>query len=148
MEENIKKERKIPKPNNMIRVPTTTQGDFFKWWCIFLRPFVNLTNREIDVIASFLKQRWELSKHISDPALLDVMVMSEDTRKKVIEDCNITQQHFYVVMSNLRKNNVIVNNVINPRLIPNVREANPEEGEDGKFRLMILFDANSQQPKK
>ena len=143
MEENNKaKERKIPKPNNMIRVPTSTQGDFFKWWCIFLRPFVNLTNREIDVIASFLKQRWELSKHISDPALLDVMVMSEDTRKKVIEDCNITQQHFYVVMSNLRKNNIIVNNVINPKLIPNVREANPEEGEDGKFRLMILFDAS------
>lgn len=130
--------RKLPIPNNMITVPTSPETDFFKWWCVFLRPFVNLTNREIDVIASFLKQRWELSKSISDPAILDNMVMNNNTIKKVIDDCKITQQHFYVVMSNLRKNNIIVNNVINPRLIPNVKQE-----DNGKFRLLILFDPNA-----
>lgn len=125
------------KPNNMIPVPVTTSMEFFRWWCIFLRPFINLTNREIDVIASFLKQRWELSKHISDPAILDTMVMSEDTKNKVIEECNITQQHFYVVMSNLRKHKVILGNVINPRLIPNVRQ-----DDNGVFQLLILFKNN------
>lgn len=125
------------KPNNIVTVPTSLGLDFFKWWCIFLRPFINLTNREIDVIASFLKQRWELSKSISDPAILDTMVMSETTKNKVIEECNITQSHFYVVMSNLRKNNIIVNNTIQPRLIPNIRK-----DDNGCFQLLILFKDN------
>ena len=77
---------KLPKPNNIVAVPTSLGIEFFKWWCIFLRPFVNLTNREIDVVASFLKQRWELSKHISDPTILDKMSMSEDTKAKVQEE--------------------------------------------------------------
>lgn len=123
-----------PKPNNVVAVPVSSDIEFFKRWCIFLRPFINLTNREIDIIASFLKQRWELSKNISDPAILDTMVMSESTKNKVIEECNITQQHFYVVMSNLRKNKVIVDNKINPRLIPNIRK-----DDKGCFQLLILF---------
>lgn len=131
--------RKMPKPNNIVTVPTALDTDFFKWWCVFLRPFINLTNREIDVIASFLKQRWELSKVISDPVILDAMVMNDDTKKKVIEECNITLQHFYVVMSNLRKNKVITGNSINPRLIPNIRQ-----DDNGTFQLLILF----KEPKK
>lgn len=124
----------LPKPNNIVTVPTSLGTEFFKWWCVFLRPFINLTNREIDVIASFLKQRWELSKSISDPAILDTMIMSETTKSKVIEECKITQQHFYVVMSNLRKNKVIVNNTINPRLVPNIRK-----DDKGCFQLLVLF---------
>lgn len=131
---NTTNKNSLPKPNNIVTVPTSPGLGFFKWWCVFLRPFINLTNREIDVIASFLKQRWELSKRITDPAILDTMVMSEMTKNKVIEECKITQQHFYVVMSNLRKNNVIVKNTINPRLIPNIRE-----DDKGCFQLLILF---------
>ena len=130
--------KKLPKPNNIVAVPASLDNNFFRWWCVFLRPFVNLTNREIDVIASFLKQRYELSKHISDPSILDIMVMSEDTKKKVIEECGLTLQHFYVVMSNLRKNKVIVNDVINPRLIPNIRK-----DDNGVFQLLILFKDNA-----
>lgn len=126
--------KKLPKPNNVVMVPTSSPLDFFRWWCVFLRPFVKLTNREIDVIASFLNQRWELSKHISDPAILDTMVMSEEIKKKVMEECKITLQHFYVVISNLKKNNIINNNVINPRLIPNIRQ-----DDNGCFQLLILF---------
>lgn len=129
--------RAAPKPNNIVTVPTSLGLEFFKWWCVFLRPFINLTNREIDVIASFLKQRWELSKNISDPVILDTMLMSETTKNKVLAECNITQQHFYVVMSNLRKNNVIVNNTINPRLVPNIRK-----DDNGCFQLLILFKDN------
>lgn len=134
-----KEQKKIVrrKPNNAFTVPTTPGVDFFRWWCIFLRPFIKLTGREIDVIANFLNQRYILSKSISDPSILDTMVMSEATKNKVIEECNITHQHFYVVMSNLRKNKVIVNDIINPRLIPNIR---PDD--NGNFQLLILFKDN------
>ena len=128
----------LSKPNNIVTVPIAPGIEFFKWWCIFLRPFINLTNREIDVIAGFLKQRWELSKSISDPSIRDAMTMSETTKNKVIEECHITQSHFYVVMSNLRKNKVIVNDLINPRLIPNIRK-----DDNGCFQLLILFKENT-----
>lgn len=62
--------------------------------------------------------------------------MSNDTKKKVIEECGITQEHFYVVMSNLKKGRVIVNDVINPRLIPNIRV----DEKTGYFQLLILFN--------
>lgn len=131
---NVTNKPELHKPNNVVTVPTSPGLEFFKWWCIFLRPFINLTNREIDIISSFLKQRWELSNSISDPAILDTVIMSEDTKNKVIKECNITQQHFYVVMSNLRKNKVIIGNAINPRLIPNIRK-----DDNGCFQLLILF---------
>ena len=126
--------RKLHKPNNVVAVPVKDDLSFFKWWCVFLRPFVDLTNREIDVVSELLRQRWELSKVISDPAVLDTMVMNDNTKKKVIENCKITKQHLYVILSNLKKNKVIVNNIINPRLIPNIRQ-----DDNGYFQLLILF---------
>ena len=130
---------RLPKPNNIITIPVVREYDFFHWWCVFLRPIVNLTNREIDVIASFLKQRWELSKSISDQAILDEMVMSDATKRKVMDECGISLQHFYVVMSNLRKSKIIDKGKINPRLIPNIRQ-----DSDDYFQLMILFKKQKQ----
>jgi hypothetical protein len=129
--EEMKKLKEMYKPNNVFNVPVSSTLDFFKWWCIFLRPFVPLTERETDVVASFLKQRWELSKIISDPVILDTIVMSSDTINKVVQECKITKQHFYVVMSSLKKKSVI-DGKINPKLIPNLKE-------DGIFKLDILF---------
>ena len=128
-------ERKVPLPNNLIRVPTSLDTDFFKWWCTFLRPFVKLTDKEIDVVSSLLKQRWEMSKIISDPSTLDRQLMESSTREKIIEECHITQAHYYVIMSSLRKNRVIINNCINPKLIPNIKE----ENGNFPFQLLILF---------
>lgn len=127
----------LPKPNNIVVVPISMGIGFFRWWCTFLKSFISLTPRELDVTASFLKQRWELSKSIDDPSILDEMVMSESTKKKVIDECEITKQHFYVVMSNLRKNKVIINDKINSRLIPNIRK-----DDNGCFQLLILFKDN------
>ena len=122
------------KPNNLLVVQAGPTTGFFKKWCIFMKPMVELTNKEIDVVSSFLKQRWELSKVITDPAVLDSQLMSNDTRDKVIEECNITRQHFYVLMSSLKKKNLITDTGVNPRLIPNIRK-----NDDGVFQFLILF---------
>lgn len=126
--------KKLPKPNNIVTVPTNLDTDFFKWWCIFLRPFLNITNREIEIVACFLKHRWELSKNVSDPTLLDKLVMAEDTKKKVRQECKVTAAYLSVVISNLKKNHVIENGTINPRLIPNIRQ-----DDNGCFQLLVLF---------
>ena len=121
------------KANNVIRIPTSLDGKFFEYWFKFLRPFHNLTDREIDVIASFTKHRYELSKVIKDDNLLETVLMSEETKRKVREDCGITLAHFQVIMGKLRKNKVIVDNKINPILIPKLDE-NSES-----LQLLVLF---------
>ncbi len=120
--------------NNVIRIPTSIKGSFFKYWFMFLRPFHNLTEREMEVITSFVKQRYELSKVIKDNEILDKYIMDDDTKKKVREECNISLPHFQVIMGKLRKNKVIIDGKINPRYIPSVKEDN------GSFKMMLLFD--------
>lgn len=120
--------------DSIVRIPTKIDGSFFKYWFMFLKPFHHLTEREMDVITSFVKQRYELSKVITDSDILDKVTMSEDTKRKVREECGITLPHFQIVMSKLRKSKVIIDNKINPRYIPNVKE------ENGSFKMMLLFD--------
>lgn len=122
------------KANNVVRIPCSLDGSFFRYWFLFLKPFHKLTDREIDVITAFVKHRYELSKVIKDDEILDKVVMSEDTKRKVREECNITLPHFQVIMGKLRGSKVIVDGKINPRFIPNVVE------EDGFFKLLLLFE--------
>ena len=120
--------------DSIVRIPCKVDGKFFRYWFEFLQPFHNLTEREMDVITSFVKQRYELSKVIKDNEILDKVTMSEDTKKKVREECNISLPHFQVIMGKLRKNKVIIDGKINPRYIPSVDE------ENGSFKMMLLFD--------
>ena len=60
-------------PHGVINIPASLEGSFFRYWFEFLRPFHNLTARELDVITAFTKQRYELSKVIKDSDILDVI---------------------------------------------------------------------------
>lgn len=122
------------KMNNIIRIPTSINGSFFRYWFEFLKPFHSLTDREIQVASALVKQRYNLSKVIKDDTILDKVVMSEDTKRVIRTECNISLQHFQVIMGKLRKSKVIVDNKINPRFIPNLVE------EQGSFRLLLNFE--------
>ena len=120
--------------NNIIRIPTSIDKDFFRFWFEFLKPFHNLTDREMQVASTLLKKRYELSKVIQDETILDRVVMSEDTNKAVREQCNISLSHFQIIMGKLRKSKILINGKINPRFIPNISE------EQGSFRLLLNFE--------
>lgn len=122
------------KPNNVIALKSSLSGRFFRIWLEFLRPFHKLTERETDVMAAFLKQRFELSKVVSDQEVLNKLTMSEDTKKKVRDDCNISQAHFQVIMTKLKKSKMIDNGKINPRFIPRV------EQDARGFQLLLSFE--------
>lgn len=124
------------KMNNVIRIPTSLDTSFFRFWFEFLRPFHNLTDRGMQVASSILRRRYELSKVIKDEDILDKVVMSEDTKRAVREECNISLPNFQVIMVKLRKSKVIVDGKINPRFIPNISE------EQGSFRLLLNFEFN------
>lgn len=120
----------------MMRIPVSSETEFFRWWCIFLRAFVHITDKEIEVITSFLKIRKRLSAVISDQGVLDKMTMSEDSRREVMKDCRISKQNFYVLMSNLRKHGIIKGDSIEPMLIPNTRSRLNHAMSD----LLIVFE--------
>ncbi len=122
----------MKKPDSVVMVPGNIDS-FFRKWFEFLEPFHRLTAREMDVAAAFVKQRYKLSKVVKDPDILDKVLMSEDTKKAVREECNITLPHFQVIMGKLRKNQIIVDGKINPRFIPNIDE------ESGSFKLLLYF---------
>ena len=124
----------MKKANNVVRIPTSLNGKFFRYWFEFLRPFHRLTEREMDVITAFLKKRYELSKVIKDNDILDKVTMSEDTKSQIKEECGLSNAHFQVIMGKLRKSEVIKDGKINPRFIPNITE------ENGSFQLLLLFD--------
>lgn len=121
-------------PDNVILVPCTKSSFFYKW-LEFLKPFHKLTNREMEIAAAFLAKREELSKVISDSTILDTMLMSEDTKRKIREECNITLPHFQVVMGELRNSKFIDNNSINPKFIPNLNDS-------GSFKLLVYYRFN------
>lgn len=119
------------KINNVITIPTSIEGSFFRYWFEFLRPFHKLTDREMDVIASFVKHRYMLSKVVSDQEILNRLTMSDDTKRKVREDCNISQAHFQVIMTKLKKSKVIENGRINPKFIPRL------DKDSNNFQLLL-----------
>ena len=124
----------MAKNMNIVRIQTSLNTKFFRWWFEFLEPFHHLTNREIDVITAFLKQRYVLSKVIKDEDILDSVLMGEDTKKKIRDDCGITLSHFQVIMSKLKKSKIVINGKINKKYIPNIEE------DADVFRLIFHFE--------
>ena len=119
--------------DNVLSIPTSLKGKFFKYWFKFLLPYHGLTDREMDIAAAFLLKRFELSKVISDVNILNSVLMNEDTKRQIGESLDIKHPHFQVIMSKLRKAKIVLDNKINPRFIPNVKE------ENGNFKLLLLF---------
>lgn len=122
------------KPDATIRIPTSKGREFFRYWLNILKPFHNLTNREIDVAVSFLTNRYELSKVIFDVDLLEENSVNEATKKKVREECGVTLAHFQVIMGKLKKSKIFDKGRINPKFIPMINE------ESNTFQLLFLFD--------
>lgn len=114
------------------RLSMSPEGDFFRVWVEFLKPIHNLTNKEMDVLAAFLKKRYELGKVITDTEVLDSVLMSENTKKEIREQCGIKTKHFQVIMCKFRKKGVVINNRIFLNLIPTITQ----EG----VGLMVYFN--------
>lgn len=125
----------VERVNNVIRIPTSLKGKFFRIWIEFLTPLHGLTNREKDVVASFLKNRFELSSAIKDDVLLDKWLMSDDVKTKVKEECKVSEAFFQVILGKLRKTNVIVNGRINKKFIPKGLDTDSDA-----FKLLLYFD--------
>ena len=122
-------------PNNVIRIPTSLKKDFFRIWIEFLTPLHSLTNKEKDVAAILLKERYKLSKAVNDPALLDRILLGDETKNTIKEELNITEAFLRVIFRKLKSTKFIVDNKINVKFIPkNLKD------DDTMFQLLFFFD--------
>lgn len=126
----------MTKPNCIIRIPAELNVDFFKKWLLFTKPMHNLTNKETDVLAAFLNERYKLSKVITDEDLLDKITLGEDNKRKIREQLKISYAYFQCVMTKFRAAGIIVNNKFSLKLVPKINEGTKA------FQLVILFDLN------
>ena len=125
------------------KLKMSPDGDFFRAWVEFLKPFHKLTKREMDVLAVFLTKRYELSKVILDTALLDKTLMSKVIKAEIRSTCKVSAKHFQLIMCKFRKKGVLKrDNITNLdtfflNLIPSITD-------DG-VGLMVYFDFKNEQ---
>ena len=94
----------MEKPNNIVKIPTSIK-DFFRYWFMFLEPFHNLTNRELDVITAIVRNRYELSKVVKDNIIsiknmIDKRLKNND--KKLEEENMLLGKNITVIYSSVK----------------------------------------------
>lgn len=112
--------------SNIANIPLKKGGDVFFKWLSFLQPLHGLTYKEMQVMAAFLKKRFELSDSVKDDAMIDTILKSPETRKEIRDSLLMNVSQFNVILSSLRKNKAIIGNSINKRFVPNMEQGTKE----------------------
>lgn len=113
----------------------TDKKSIFRYWLEFLKPYHKLRNKEMEALALMLYYRYELSREISNPNIVDSVLFSTETRAKIRGDLGgMGQKVFNNLLTSLRGKGVVSKeNKINPVLIPNMTE----DGFDLVFNFKI-----------
>lgn len=128
--------------DKVLMIPCQSLQGFFEQWLNLLKPVHKLSNKEIQLLATIVRFRYELSLKITDKELLDEVLMSTDTKQKIREDCGISKQSYQVSMFKLKKAKALISDDkdedgpkfyrVNPKLIPKFN------GKD--FKLLLYFN--------
>jgi len=106
---------------------------FFKWLDITYAAH-KLPKQKRDILALFLYHHYLLKGEITNNKILWKMVFDYDTKLKIKEDLDIDDQALQNTLTYYRKNNIIVNGIINPAFIPNI-EVNSKQ-----FKIIYNFN--------
>lgn len=120
--------------NNTIRIPCTSELDFYENWLTALKPFHSLSAGEIRVCAAFLKERHKLSKAISDENMVNKILFGKEIKQEIMQELGCSIFIIDNVIRRLREKGVLDHNQFNKKLFPNIK------GEKEPFKLLFLFD--------
>lgn len=121
---------------NNIKVQTfnVDKVRFFRVWLIILQPFLKLRNKELDLLAALLYERYEISLLVKNKEMLDEILFSSKIKKKIMKDLNIPEYAYNNLLSTLRKKSIIIDKSITRQIIPII------EGDLENFKL--IYDIN------
>lgn len=123
------------------KIPPCSLTRFFQYWLQFTAPFHKLQNKELEILAVILKKRFELAQMITDDDMVDSFLFSTEVRDQIIAEANESKANFQVVLSKLRKKNIILEGgKINKKFIPNL------DKNSSRFDLMVIFDITHDTP--
>lgn len=108
--------------NVAIQTITVDKKDFFKLWLTLIQPYLNLRNKEIEVLSKFLEYRYDISKRVSSDDEINYILFSTKIRKDIQGDLDITESSLNNILASLRKKGYIIDNNINKKLIPNLND--------------------------
>ncbi len=120
------------RPTNILKIKSSDYDELFLNWFLILKPLHNLSNKECILASKLYKYRDELKEVILDKEILDTTILSDTYRKNIIEEMDITMIHLQVLLTSLRKKNVIIDNRLNPKFIPHIK--------DSELSLLIRFE--------
>ena len=121
---------------NVANIRTNVDG-LFNHWVALTQPLHKLTDAEANILLSFLKKRHLYLSNIKSQNVVDRLLFSTETRKEIMDDLGHKMGTFQNYLTSMRSKGVILDNKINPKLIPNV-----EEGADN-FKLIYNFVINN-----
>lgn len=101
---------------------TIPREELFAQWLILTKPMHQLSKVNIKVLTEILKARERLSTKIIDNELLDKVLFSTESRQEIMALLdNMEAERFNNILSDLRRNKVIIDNKLNPIFIPNIK---------------------------
>jgi|TARA_B110000908_G_C10116725_1_gene385670 hypothetical protein len=124
--------------NASVKSIQTDSRTVFMYWLEFLKPYHKLANKEVEALSILLYYRWELSKEVTNMALVDKLLFSSEIRLKVREDLGgMKSGVFNNLLTTLRRKGVLSkDNKIIPALIPNIKP------DSTGFKLIFDFEIN------
>ena len=111
-----------------------TKEKFFKMWLMILQPFLNLRNKELDVLAKLLYWRHLISLEVKNKEMLDDLLFSNKIKKKIILELNMPEYAYNNILTGLRKKNILINKSLNKQIIPITKD------DFDNFKLIYNFD--------
>lgn len=120
-------------------VPIPSSGNFFRVWVEVLKPIHKLTDREMDLLAAFLKKRNELQLSNMDPDKIDPFLMSSIIKKEIRKSVRISTAYYQRIVRKYRDREVMIpdpnikGGKINPRFIPNLKD------DDKSIKIMFIL---------
>jgi hypothetical protein len=117
---------------NIANIRTNVDGMFDNWVAL-TQPLHKLTDAESNILLAFLKKRYLFSCNIDSDEVVNKLLFSSETRKEIMISLGYKMGTFQNYLTSMRTKGVIMDNKINPKLLPNY-----EKGSDN-FKLIYNF---------
>lgn len=108
--------------------------ELFKRWLDISKPFHQLNPQQQSILALFLYHHFKLKQDITNNKILWKMVFDYDTKKEIAEELDIDTQAIRNALTIYRKKKIIVDNMLSPAVIPNLKK------EDKNFKIIFNFN--------